>query len=165
MDAGGPRLRAEAYSGKGYGTLRYHLFERAAQHIEASIAAGYYCEAIAIIESIITDRLESRLSWLKGTNVGFQNLGKAINDLKSCETDEELKAVLLDLNSWRKQRNKALHELVKIEQGQPMLDWDQRIQLLSLSATEGYTLLKKLYSRVADLNPLHKSRVPAFQVS
>ena len=158
MNSNSPRLRAEAYSGKGYGALRYHLFESARQHIEQSIKEGYYCEAIAIIESVITDRLESRISYLKDENVGFQNLGPAIKKLKACETDTKLISILADLDEWRKKRNSALHELVKIEDGKPMLQWSQRILSLSLSATEGYELLKQLYHRVADLNPLHISR-------
>ena len=66
------RPRGEASSGKGYGSLRYRLFKSAGPHIEKSIREGYYCEAITIIESVITDRLESRLSFLKQNNIGFQ---------------------------------------------------------------------------------------------
>ncbi len=153
------KIRATAYSGKGYGTLRLHLFENARQHIEKSMENGYYCEAIAIIESVITDRLESRLIYLKPTAIGFRNLGSAISELKGCEEDTVIKAMLCALDNWREKRNSALHELVKIEEGQPMLQWDQRIQSLSSSAGEGYYLLKKLYNRVADLNPRHKDRV------
>ncbi len=153
------KRRGEAYSGAGYGTLRLRLFENARQHIEKSIAEGYHCEAIAIIESVITDRLESRLSYLKQTNIGFRTLGSAISELKGCEEDSVIKAMLCALDNWREKRNSALHELVKIEEGQPILQWDQRIQSLSSSAGEGYYLLKKLYNRVADLNPRHIDRV------
>ncbi len=152
------RVRAEAYSGHGYGTLRYNLFKHAEERIEQSIQEGYYCEAIAIIESVITDRLESRLSHLKQQNVGFQNLGPAITSLQKCETNETIMLLLSDLDNWRVKRNTALHELVKIEAGKPVLKWEQRLEDLSASASEGYELLKKLYHSVADLNPRHFSR-------
>ena len=158
MSAKNQRMRAEAYSGQGYGTLRYNLFKSAEKHIEKSIQEGYFCEAIAIIESVITDRLESWLSFLKQTNVGFQNLGPAIQSLQGCETDADIIGILSDLDKWRVKRNGALHELVKIEAGKPKSEWIERIQLLSSTATEGYELLKKLYHGVANLNPLHISR-------
>lgn len=65
------RMRPEAFSGHGYGTLRYNLFRQAKKRIERSIKEGYYCEAIAIIESVITDRLESQLSYLKQKTLAF----------------------------------------------------------------------------------------------
>lgn len=158
MDTKILRLRAQAYSGHGYGTLRYNLFRQAEKRIERSIKEGYYCEAIAIIESVITDRLESRLSYLKQKNYGFLTLGSAITNLTHCETDVVICSLLPDLNKWREKRNAALHELVKIEAEKPMLGWERRLGDLSLTANEGYELLKKLYHRVADLNPRHVSR-------
>src|SRR4051794_20891903 len=131
MGANHKRPRGKAYSGKGYGSLRYRLFKSAGPHIEKSVREGYYCEAITIIESVVTDRLESRLSYLKQENIGFQTLGDAIRLLQRCETDSKLIAILDDLDKWREKRNGALHELAKIEDGKPMIEWEQRIQLLS----------------------------------
>ena len=158
MSAKIQRMRAEAFSGQGYGSLRYNLFKNAGHHIEKSIREGYFCEAIAVTESVITDRLESRLSYLQQKNVGFQNLGPAVKYLQSCETDATIIAILADLDRWREKRNTALHELVKIDAGKPKSEWVERIQLLSSTANEGYELLKKLYHSVADLNPHHVSR-------
>lgn len=47
------RVRGEAYTGEGYGTLRYELFVASREHIIRSINEGYYLEATAVIESII----------------------------------------------------------------------------------------------------------------
>lgn len=152
------QIRAEAFSGHGYGTLRYNLFKHAEERIEQSIQEGYYCEAIAITESVITDRLESRLSYLEQKNYGFLTLGSAITNLIQCETDIVICSLLPDLDKWKQKRNAALHELVKIEAEKPMLGWERRLEGLSLTANEGYDLLKKLYHRVADLNPRHVSR-------
>lgn len=150
--------RSQATATEHCGTLRYNLFKHAEERIEQSIQEGYYCEAIAIIESVITDRLESRLSYLKQINVGFQNLGPAITSLQKCETDETIILLLSELDYWRVKRNTALHELVKIEAVKSVLRWEQRLEDLSVSANEGYELLKKLYHQVADLNPRHVSR-------
>jgi hypothetical protein len=153
------RRRGEAYTGKGHGTLRYELFTRAKRRIEASMASGHYCEVIALCESIIADRLESRLSFLRRENVGFETLGPLLTGLEKAETDSELLKLVAELRQWAKKRNRALHELVKIEDGVPHLSWDQRIELLQGDAQCGYELLKGLYNRVADLNPSHTDRV------
>ena len=81
------RSRGKAYAGKGYGTRRRLLFEAARDHIERSIEVGFFCEAIAVSESIIADRLESRLSWLTKQNVGFKTLGWLVNQMR-CRPSE-----------------------------------------------------------------------------
>jgi hypothetical protein len=47
------RQRGEAGEGAGYGTQRRKLQENARRHVELSIEKGFFCEAIAILESII----------------------------------------------------------------------------------------------------------------
>lgn len=160
------RKRGEAYAGKGYGTRRRLLLEAARIHIERSIELGFFCEAIAVSESIISDRLESRLSWLTKESVGFKTLGWLINTLRQYESDQELIHLLGDLDAWRKRRNGALHEMVKVSDDGPVPDWENRssdwqvrTKELSLSARSGYDLVKRLYHRVADLNPRHHDRV------
>lgn len=153
------RKRAQAFTGKGYGSLRYQLFVAAKDRIEKSIKAGYFCEAIAISESVIGDRLESRYSYLKKENVGFKTLGSLIKGLENLETDGKMIQILEELNTWRNARNKALHELVKVEDGVPHTSWNDRMTQLKSDAESGYALLCSLYHRVADLNPLHSDRV------
>jgi hypothetical protein len=48
-----PRERGEAWTGDGYGTMRYDLFCHARKRIEEALQHGYHCEAIAICESVI----------------------------------------------------------------------------------------------------------------
>lgn len=159
MSTSETRRRGQAFEGQGYGTQRRILFEKARDHINKSISDGYFCEAISIIESIISDRLESRLSYLDKKNVGFWTLGKLIVSLLKLETDPELKEIIQQVDKWREKRNKALHEMVKVEADKPALTWEDRIIILRESAIEGYQLTKSLYNRVADLNPRHHDRV------
>ena len=153
------KKRAEAYKGKGYGKLRYMLYTSAKSRIEECIEHGYYGEAVTIIESVITDRLESRISFLKKENVGFGTLGHLIKEAKKVETDAELLDLFAELDNWREKRNTAVHELVKIEDGQELVDWDNRMKSVGDTAREGYGLLKLVYKRVADLNPKHIDRI------
>ncbi len=166
MSGSGERRRGEAFVGHGYGTRRHLLFEAARGHIERSIESRFFCEAIAVSESVIADRLESRLSWLTKQNVGFKTLGWLIKKLQKCETDSELTHLLGELDAWRVRRNGALHEMVKVADDGPVPDWQTRdsdwqvrMAELAVSARAGYELLKRLYHQVADLNPLHGDRV------
>ena len=62
------QARGDAFSGNGYGTRRRMLYESARDQIERSIQSGIYGEAMALCESILADRLESRLSFLRNKN-------------------------------------------------------------------------------------------------
>jgi hypothetical protein len=153
------RQRGEAYKGKGYGKLRFRLYSAAKERIEKCMELGFYGEAVIIIESVITDRLESRISFLQKENVGFRNLGPLIHEAKKVETDGKTLVLLDELDKWRENRNVAVHELVKIEEGLEPMGWTDRLVSIADTAKEGYRLLKLLYARVADLNPRHTDRV------
>jgi hypothetical protein len=153
------RIRAEAFTGQGHGKLRYELFSSAKHRIESSMAHGYYCEVIALCESVIGDRLESRLSFLTQQNVGFKTLGRLLTNLRGCETDNIICDLVEEIDVWRDRRNRALHELVKIEDGVLHTSWKERLETLREDAERGYDLLRKIYNRVADLNPRHSDRV------
>lgn len=154
------RVRGVAFEGNGYGTRRRLLLESARDRIELSISKEFYCEAITLIESVVSDRLESRLSWLKRSNVGFKTLGWLIKELQRVEVDEGLVQLLQELDHWRELRNGAIHELVKVEAQAPApdwgskpTDWEVRMRDIGRTAVVGYELLKGIYHAVADLNP------------
>jgi hypothetical protein len=137
------RKRANSADGD-IGQERYELYKAAFERIATAIAAGYYLEAISIEESLIADRLESHLSFRLGKDFSFKTLGKLIDKIKSHETNPELrKLVLKDLDQWRKDRNTAAHEMVKIEVGQPM-SWEQRSQINQTVAEVGLVLVRKI---------------------
>jgi hypothetical protein len=152
------RKRGEAFAGSGHGTLRRQLQECARDQIERSLSLGFYCEAIALSESIIADRLESRLSFLSGENAGFRNLG-GFGKLKRIESDDELRNIYAEVDQWARRRNRALHEMVKVEAKKPPTDWATRMRENRLAARDGYEIAKRIYHRVADLNPRHADRV------
>jgi len=161
MSSRSTRLRGEAFTGKRYGTMRRELQEKARDQIEQSICEGYYCEAVAIIESVVSDRLESRLAFLKNQpGLGFMTLYDLVRELRCLESDPEMASIIEDVDAWRVRRNRALHELVKVQADVPCKTWDHRKRQVAATATEGYEMLKRLYYRVAALNPLsHSERV------
>jgi hypothetical protein len=145
------RKRADSKVDGDIGQERYALYKAAFERIAQAIAEGYYLEAISIEESLIADRLESHLSYRLGKDFGFKNLGKLIDKIKSDETDAELrKLVSQELDQWRKARNTAAHEMVKIEVGK-QVSWEARSQINQSVAEAGLILVRKIDQRTRKL--------------
>ncbi len=145
------RRRAIAPAGSPVAADRFNLYTSAWEWARRSIEAGYHLEAIALLESLISDRLESRLSFLLGKDVSFRTLGDLIVWAREHETDEILhQAVVQDLDQWRQARNRATHEMVKIEHG-IRVSWDQRLKKNKQIAAEALRLLRIIGGRVNEL--------------
>ena len=124
--------------------------------IDDALRFGCPLQAIAIEESILTDRLSSTL------NVGDENgkpcvsLGGALNKWKPKDPkakahptailfDQEMEALYPRLDTWRKERNCLLHGLAKSIQGKgPDINADDFVIRALKAANEGLTLVKKV---------------------
>jgi hypothetical protein len=146
-----PRKRANTSSENDIGQERYELYKSAFSWVRKSIDEGYYLEAISIVESLVADRLESYLSFLLKKDCSFKTLGALIESIKANEKDELLRALVLnDLNQWRKDRNRAAHEMVKIEDGQ-RVTWDERLAINKTVAETGLALVRKIDTQIRKL--------------
>jgi hypothetical protein len=58
--------------------------------------------------------------------------------------------VLKDLDQWRKDRNKAAHEMVKIEDGK-RVGWEERVKINKIVAVTGLELVRKIDNRIRKL--------------
>jgi len=138
------RVRALATPGSDIGIARHRLYRAGHDRIQQAIRQGWYLEAIALIESLLTDRLESRLSFLTGSNVAFQNLGPLTDMIRRHETIEPIKHFVAEtVDGWRRERNSAVHEMLKLEVGEEK-EWDDRMRTLRKTAVDGYAALKRL---------------------
>lgn len=147
--------RALALPDNNIGQQRYELFKSVLSRINQACQDGYYLEAITLIESLISDRLESYLSFIFKKNIGFQNLGTLINHFESKKNqekiDNELKEVVLnDVDDWRKKRNIILHEMAKIDFNN-QLTWEQKCQDLNEIAENGLNIFRKIDKILANL--------------
>jgi hypothetical protein len=149
-----PRKRAISVSDNDIGQERYALYKSSFSWIAKSIDEGYYLEAISIVESLVADRLESYLPFLFDKDFSFKTLGEliqAIRSDKSGKTDEVLRSLVLnDLDEWRKDRNKAAHEMVKIEDGKKV-SWEERVKINKTVAEIGLELVRKIDNRIRKL--------------
>jgi biopolymer transport protein ExbB/TolQ len=123
---------------------RQKIYKSAFIRLNEANKAGFYLEAITLIESLISDRLESRLSYLDKKDFSFKTLGKLIQKSKVLENDQTMTSLVLEeLPQWAKGRNSALHEMAKIEQGDTS-SWPERYARLKLVADSGLKLLRKI---------------------
>ena len=152
------KKRAVNIPGNEVGKQRYDIYRYATVWVETALRQGYNLEAITLIESLISDRLESRLSQLLGQDFSYKTLGGLIITIKDKETDEKLRALVLnDLDPWRNDRNSAMHEMVKLADGDTKT-WQDRMDALVPVANRGYEIYRKIATRVRGLKKfIHKN--------
>lgn len=145
------KKRVYSPAGSKAAETRQELFRLGAGHIAQAIKDGYFIEAIAIIESWIADRLEAHLSYVNREPCEFLTLERAIKRIEKLDTDEELKRLVVeDLNLWKNQRNKAVHELMKIQHGN-YSTFRERIAASREPAQSGMELFRKIDRRINEL--------------
>lgn len=145
------KTRAVALPGSSTAKHRGETYKHAFSRINQANSAEFHLESITIIESLISDRLESRISFLFSRDFSFKTLGELIKKSKNAETDPELKSIILEeIEPWRLERNSALHEMAKIADGDTRA-WADKYAALGNIAHSGLTILKKLQKRMRQL--------------
>lgn len=137
------RKRAIANIGTDIPMQRFELFKSAFHWINYAIVSGFYLEAITLTESVLSDRIESRLTRLDVKRSSFEPLGILISELRKNEINEDLRNLINELHSWKNLRNEAIHEMVKIEKDKSFATWNSRVSRNKLIAQNGYKLLRK----------------------
>ncbi len=127
---------------------RQSLYQRCIAQYNEALGAEFYIEAVAIIESLLSDRLESRLAAIHGQEElrrQFSTVGKLACELKGRRLGEppEARDVYSEINQWASERNKVIHQLVKLEEGE-IPNWDERYKRARKTAEAGMTLFRKL---------------------
>jgi hypothetical protein len=135
---------------------RRMLYSEAILRIEDAIRHRYPLEAIALIESLLSDRLEARLAWINGQHSDKRNFstpGKLVYELCAQTTNESLdaKAIYKEVKAWADGRNESLHQMVKLAEGDEN-DWEARLKEAQATAEAGVPLFNKLDALVKKLN-------------
>jgi len=150
-----PHRTRNHIANEGVGQNRYNSYKNAIKRYHMAMEQGFYLEAVAIMESIIADRLESRLGELTQAEVTFGNLGSLREELLNAEEGAlETNPILVKLynkilSDWAGKRNKALHQIVKINNAEEK-DWDNFLAESKIAAEEGmqyFRLLNKELSK------------------
>lgn len=105
----------------GLGNRRYERYCAAFDWVEHCVKAGYFLEAIAVLDSLIWDRLSSRLGHLKDKPVDLhKNCGVLCSELigdsatGGCERDGGFRNVIGQIKYWLIRRNDAVHATAKV---------------------------------------------------
>ena len=133
--------RRTAKEQKGLGGARYRVIKSAADRIAMAQGGGFSVETLMLTESILADRVESRLTYLtkrsRKSHTGFVAL---LGLLGKCERVEGFRALLPQLREWAKSRNEAAHGMAKLpELGSP--EWHAKLEAASVAAERGMRLL------------------------
>lgn len=119
------------------GIDKYEIIKSAMSRFNTAIEHSFFLEATALIESLICDRLESRIGELTQDSVKFGTLGALCKKLNIIETDIILKDIMnKNLNQWAGKRNIVIHQAAKIELGKKK-DWNEFLRLAESTAKDG----------------------------
>jgi hypothetical protein len=144
-----PKIRATTLEISG--TDRYSIIKSVMSRFNTAVEHSFYLEATALIESLICDRLESRIGELTLAPVKFGTLGDLLKKLNSIENDEELKYIMNHLlYQWAGKRNLVVHQAAKIELGKKK-DWNDFLKIAEKTANEGKRIFSK-YNKQLEKN-------------
>ncbi len=137
------------------GKQKYEIMRSAVSRYNTAMEHNFYLEATALIESLITNRLESRLAGLTSDEVEIDTLGNLIKKIKKTEleTDTELYSIMTnEINAWREKRNITIHRAAKLVKDEKK-DFAQFLEVAKDTATEGRKIFDQYNKR---LNQLRK---------
>lgn len=125
------------------------------ERIYKAIEQNFYLEAIALEESCISDRL-SLILYLKGQKAGTKSFAKLIA-LCGEFLPKNLKA---DVDSWRKERNSAIHNLVRSSPLEDIIELEELDAMSAVTAKTGVELLERVNVWfeefvLSEMNPFH----------
>lgn len=135
------------------GTAKAILFRTAFNRIDRAIKNGFHLEAIVIIESLICDRIESTISIVTHSEIYPETLGPLLSQLRKLSVFPE--ELLNDLDSWRKERNLVMHQMVKITNSDTT-NWQSRMKHARLTSLQGKSLLSDVQ---ANTNKVKRTQI------
>lgn len=123
------------------GKKKQELYRQAHKRIKNSIAKGSHIEAVALIESIMSDRIESAIGAITNKDISASTLGSLFNKLQELRPAE--KELADSIKSWNKARGLVIHQMVKLTNNYDS-DWSARIRFARITAKEGLKVLTDL---------------------
>ena len=140
------KVRVSGGKGSDAGATRHELYKAAWERCNEAMSAGFYLEAITIIDSAITDRIEAytqHLMHFDETHQQVESLGIAMAALniarqdKQIADDAEYKAMRKAVIEFNEGRNKAVHNFVILTNANAEMSVDARINHAKDTATYG----------------------------
>ncbi len=126
---------------------RYDLYKLANEQLKRAYEAGFYIECVSICESIISDRIEARLQFLRRATdkpSHIDSLGRLLKQVEDIESQDqtELRAAYAAIRHWANARNETIHQFVKVTDQNHEATSKDRIQQGKMAAREGRVLMQ-----------------------
>jgi hypothetical protein len=136
---------------------RYGLYKLANEQLKVAYEAGFYIECVSICESIISDRIEARLQFLRRDTdkpSHIDSLGRLLKQVTDIEPEDqiELRAAYVSIREWGNARNETIHQFVKVTDQNQGLDGKGRIRNAKTAARNGIRLMKMISTLVRKHN-------------
>jgi len=141
----------------GVGQLRQIVYKNGINQINKAMDAGFYIEAVMILDSIINDRLEARLLFLdsqydKSPLVSTFSTKNAVDQVCEKEEVEEFEIIYEEIKSWVNERNVVAHAFVKYTKTNINKTAIQRLNHAKETANSGKKLMRKISNAVQKYN-------------
>ena len=146
-----PRARPGTAAGK----RRYDLYANAYRQIKKAYDGRFYIECIALLESIMADRLEARRAKINPYDPEKQRfavLGILTQRLDQEDPDENIMPLYERILQWSVKRNVASHQMVKLGSKTFRKKWSNRYRDLKITVDEGMVLARDISDAVKRLN-------------
>lgn len=152
-----PSQRLEGGMDTTVARLRYELYRSANEQFKAAFEAGFYIECVSICESIISDRIEARLQFLRrGTDKPshIDSLGRLLKQVTDIEPEDqfELRAAYASIREWGNARNETIHQFVKVTDQNHLANAKDRTVKAKTAARDGKALMKLISKLVKKHN-------------
>ena len=148
--------RVEGEKGSPQNKLRYELYKDAFERIDKSLESENYFEVVAIVDSIINDRLTSLLQKTNNEDwdSSLQSVGNIIKtilgDIKHKRIEvgdikDEFRNLLIKVEKeWVSKRNFVVHSFVVVSLHNQELTKEQRLQIVKECAVEGASYARQI---------------------
>lgn len=164
----GSSLIREKSRGDGLGNKRWRRYADAFDRVERCLSQGYHLEAIAILDSLIGDRLASRLAHLVGTDsIAVSAVGTLCGKLvgykndPGVEVDPAFREVVAEIRTWSEARNDAMHAIARIfRHEEHAVSFDEAMASHHQTVLAGIALLQR-FDRLDTAVRKQRRRIPA----
>ena len=158
------KRETSAATNSNAGPRRMGLYQCCIAQYNEALGQGFFIEAVAIAESLIADRLESRLAHKHDQSEEkrrFSTVGKLATELNGKKANEpsEAREIYSKIRIWASERNKAIHQIFKLAENEAQY-WGNRYAQARQIAETGMELFRNLDKVVSRLNrrPNHETQ-------
>ena len=141
--------------------IRYAMYKQAWNRYNEAYKAKYFIECIALVESLIADRMESLANEISSSSkFSYSTLEKLTEYLSGKKQTpmltESIIQIIGKIVAWKDGRNKAIHEMAKLSEGLNET-FEQKYGELSQISDTGRELFNELNNEIRKFRKANKS--------